>query len=253
MAKYEPRLCAPAADDRNWLHTSAGGDNACIHIKGGSVLPNCVGYAWGRWRELLDRAPKLSKGNAENWWGHTADGYERGQAPKLGAVCCWRKGQVGVGSDGAGHVAIVEEIQAGGTIVTSNSAYGGTRWYQKTLKPPYDFGKYVFQGFIYLPITYDAHRVEDAEQVCVEATGRSKGRLDSLAGTYRVNAPGGLNVRYGAGTGFDRMCCLKNGTEVKCYGYFGVSQGAKWLKIRVVLDGVQYTGFAHAGWLEKIS
>lgn len=155
MAKYEPRLSAPGKTDKNWLHTSADGHNSCIHIKGGSVLPNCVGYAWGRWYELLGKKPALSRGNAENWWGNTKDGYERGQTPKLGAVICWRKGKAGVASDGAGHVAIVEEIYSDGKIVTSNSAYGGSRWYKKTLKPPYNFGKYIFQGFIYLPMEFD--------------------------------------------------------------------------------------------------
>lgn len=167
MEIYKPRLSAPDQKDKNYLHTSAGGYNSCIHIKNGSVLPNCVGYAWGRWRELLGVAPKLSKGNAENWWGKTSDGYERGQTPKLGAVICWAKGKVGVGSDGAGHVAIVEQINPDGSIVTSNSAYGSTRWYTKTLKPPYNFGKFVFQGFIYLPMELAEDKPEVTYRVYV--------------------------------------------------------------------------------------
>lgn len=155
MATYKPRLSAPGTEDKHWIHTSAGGHNSCIKIKGSSVLPNCVGYAWGRWYELLGEKPKLSRGNAEIWWSNTADGYERGQTPKPGAVICWRRGKAGVASDGAGHVAIVEQVNADGSIVTSNSAYGGTRWYKKTLKPPYNFGKFIFQGFIYLPVEFE--------------------------------------------------------------------------------------------------
>lgn len=156
MAKYEPRLTAPSTTDKNWIHTSKGGYNSCIHISGGSVLPNCVGYAWGRWRELLGENPKLSRGNAEIWWRNTADGYERGSTPRVGAIICWRKGKAGVASDGAGHIAIVEQVNADGSIVTSNSEYGGNRFYLKTRKPPYHLSdKHTFQGFIYLPISFE--------------------------------------------------------------------------------------------------
>ena len=83
---------------------------------------------------------------------NTGDGYERGQTPRLGAVICWRKGQAQNGNDGAGHVAIVEEIYDDGSILTSNSAYGGTRFFMKKIRPPYSLGgTYAFQGFIYNP------------------------------------------------------------------------------------------------------
>lgn len=152
--KFEPRLKAPAYNDKHWMHTSKGGYNSCILIKGSSVLPNCVGYAWGRIYELKGSKPKLSRGNAENWYNFN-DGYPRGNKPKLGAVICWRKGQAGNETDGAGHVAVVEEVKADGTIVISNSAYNGTRFYIKTLKPPYYIGsKYTLQGFIY-PVDFE--------------------------------------------------------------------------------------------------
>jgi surface antigen len=154
MAKFIPRTTAPSTSDKNWIHTSYGGYNSCIHISGGSVLPNCVGYAWGRARELMGKDPALSRNNAENWWGHN-DGYERGQTPRLGAIACWRKGSVNSASDGAGHVAVVEQINSDGSILISNSDYGGTRFYTKTLPKGYPISGRVFQGFIYLPIQFD--------------------------------------------------------------------------------------------------
>lgn len=161
MATYKARLSAPSASDKNYLHTSVGGYNSCIQIKNGSCLPNCVGYSWGRWRELLGYAPKLSRGNAENWWGYK-DGYERGQTPKLGAVICWRKGKAGNQNDGAGHVAIVERINADGSITCSESNYGGSRFNVRTLKAPYSLGSsYTFQGFIYLPITFETEKPKE--------------------------------------------------------------------------------------------
>lgn len=154
--KYSPRLTAPSTSDKNWIKINKGGYNRCLLIKGNSCLPNCVGYAWGRWRELLGKEPNLCTGNAENWFNFTRDGYKRGQTPKLGAVICWRKGEAFNQKDGAGHVAIVEKINSDGSIVTSNSAYGGTRFYTRTLKKPYSLGgTYHFQGFIYIPLTFD--------------------------------------------------------------------------------------------------
>ena len=154
--KYIPRLTAPSETNKNWLHYQHGGYNYCLYIGNGSCLPNCVGYAWGRWRELLGKKPNLSRANAEDWWAYTQDGYERGQTPKLGSVICWRKGKAGNGSDGAGHVAIVEQKNSDGSIVISNSGYKSTRFYLKTLKPPYVYKDgYTLQGFIYIPMEFE--------------------------------------------------------------------------------------------------
>ncbi len=146
-----------------------------MHIGGGSVLPNCVGYAWGRWLELLDKKPRLSRANAEDWWAY-GDGYERGQSPRLGAVICWSKGRAGNGSDGAGHVAVVEKILSSTKILTSESGYGSSipfwtktrqlgdgNWGQKS--------KYIFQGFIYLPENFE----EEMKKVTIEINVLKKG------------------------------------------------------------------------------
>lgn len=189
-AGYTPRLSAPGASDKNWLHTSKGGYNSCILISGKSCLPNCVGYAWGRWRELLGKAPALSRSNAENWWAY-GDGYKRGQTPKVGAVACWRKGKAGVASDGAGHVAIVEKIE-GDTITLSNSAYGGTRFYLTKMKKGNMSlgGTYVFQGFIYLPDSVDTSTGS-------QPSGNTTAKKTT---TYKVVEKSGMNIRDKAST-----------------------------------------------------
>ena len=181
--EYEKRLTAPSTTDKNWIHYTKGGLNKCILIEGVSCLPNCVGYAWGRWYELLGKEPKLSRGNAENWYGYN-DGYKRGSTPKLGAVICWRKGQAGNSSDGAGHVAIVEEIKADGSIVISQSSYGGKRFTTKTHKKPYSLGgTYVFQGFIYLPIEFDEETPKTNETEYVVKKGDTLSGIASKYGT----------------------------------------------------------------------
>ncbi len=154
--QYIPRLTSPSYDNKNYIYYQNGGYNYCIKItSNGSCLPNCVGYAWGRFRELLDKYPNLSRGNAERWWTYN-DGYQRGSTPKLGAVICFRKGSERNDNDGAGHVGIVEKINEDGSITVSNSAYHGSRFYLVTIRYPYNIGtNYHFQGFIYNPNNYD--------------------------------------------------------------------------------------------------
>lgn len=152
--KFKPRLTSPSTSDKNYIHYTKKGYNYCILIKGDSCLPNCVGYAWGRWRELLGKKHKLSTRNAELWFS-TKDGYERGTTPKLGSVICWQKGNTLSGNDGAGHVAIVEQINSDGSIIISNSGYNSKRFWTQKIKKPYNIGtNYKFQGFIYLPIEF---------------------------------------------------------------------------------------------------
>lgn len=174
--KDAPQLLDPNAaivDESSlyWMHTSWStsdgklkGLNECIEISNGSVLPNCVGYAWGRFYELIGEKPKLSTGNAEMWWGHN-DGYERGQEPKVGAVMCWKQGAVGDATPG--HVAIVEQVNDDGSIVTSESNYTGESYDPKNTRhfdninrssqkdaygnETWGVPNQIFQGFIYCP------------------------------------------------------------------------------------------------------
>lgn len=183
---FEPRLNAPSTSNKNWIHTSAGGKNGCIKISGNSVLPNCVGYAYGRFMEILGKNPKLSKGNAENWYGFK-DGYARGKTPKLGAVICWAKGKAGVSSDGAGHVAIVEKIYGDGSILISQSGYKSSRFWTSKIKKGYALKGYTFQGFIYNPA------------VTSSKTSVNPSYISYVKGkTYTLRA--NLKVRTGAGT-----------------------------------------------------
>ncbi len=119
-------------------------------LKGNILTGQCVGYAWGRFLEILGGTScKLSPRNAGLCWGNTKDGYERGKTPRLGAVICWAKGKE------PGHVAVVEQINSDGSIVTSESGYSSKKdfWTQKR-KSGGNWGQsaaYQFQGFIYNP------------------------------------------------------------------------------------------------------
>lgn len=252
MATYKPRLKAPSKSDKNYIHYEHGGYNYCIPIENGSCLPNCVGYAWGRWRELLGKYHNLSRANAENWWGYTQDGYKRGKTPKLGAVVCWSKGKVGVESDGAGHVGIVEEINKD-NIVVSMSAYGGTRWFTRTFPiGSYNYNSFVFQGFVYPPISF----TDGDKKTTTNSTKPTKSEVaasfdNSLTGKYKTTD--NLNIRYGAGTDKPLMITIPKGTTVDNYGYYTSLKSVKWLYIAFTYNGVNYIGFASSEYLTKVT
>lgn len=117
-------------------------------LNGGILTGQCTFYATGRFMEVMGAdSCNLKDLNGGEYWGYTADGYERGQTPQLGAIICWRR------PGAAGHVAVVEQINSDGSIVTSNSAYNSTFFYTQTLSPP-DYtwsSQYILQGFIYNP------------------------------------------------------------------------------------------------------
>ena len=128
----------------------------------GNEMPNCTTYAFGRWYEITGQRPRIPVHQASHWYEHTEDGYARSQTPSLGDIICFSGG-----SDGAGHVGIVEEINYDSqgrvrTINTSNSAYVSTDrtpenpkyFYMKLLEAEnhyYMGAGYTFLGFIKCP------------------------------------------------------------------------------------------------------
>lgn len=164
MAVFIPRTTAPTIEDKFYIHTTYGGLNECllINYENGSVMPNCVGYAWGRAYELLGYRPKLVRTDARTWFP-SYEGYARGTVPMLGAVACWAGSYYG-------HVAIVEGYGSDYIVVSES---GWNEFYWKLSKLPLrpdgtywtSAGQRGFQGFIYLPATWEAVAVDDAEHI----------------------------------------------------------------------------------------
>ena len=142
---YVPRLECPSSSSKYY-----NGSENPFAMSGYGMFQNggnCTCYAWGRFFEILGTRPKLYTGNAGTWYGHTEDGYQRGNKPQLGAVACWAKpGQ-------AGHVAVVEKINSDGSVLFSNSGWKYKLFYQTTGRPSnyMNSSAYIFQGFIYNP------------------------------------------------------------------------------------------------------
>ena len=148
--KFIKRVTAPDDKNLNYIKTTYGGYNKCILINSlnGQVIPNCVGYAWGRFIEEQGlKDCDLSRGDAKNWYPHS-DKYKRGNTPKLGAVICFT-------NSGKGHVAIVEEIYSDKSILISESGYNAYYFKTEILKYPYKKGSNTLQGFIYPEIDFE--------------------------------------------------------------------------------------------------
>lgn len=141
---FSKRTSKPGAGNKFYITDDRGGYSWCIQ---GSptdsqcdVLANCVGYACGRFNEIIGtmKYPTLNC-NAENFIERAKSaGLEVVNYPVLGGIMVMQKGATLSGGDGAGHVFIVEDILEYGSngyaskIYTSESGYGGSAFWNST-------------------------------------------------------------------------------------------------------------------------
>lgn len=179
-------------DNPQYITRGAGGWSNCI--KGyptqehANVLANCVGYASGRYNELIQLARDFNECRYTNLRCNASGFIERaleaslevGNTPRVGAIMCW-----GGGVEGCGHVAVVERVDSDNQVYTSESDYGGTAFYNALRTN--DNGRwglasiFYFRGFIYQPkdvqdwingveITNPVDRDENKNQIEVKVT-----------------------------------------------------------------------------------
>ena len=158
MILFKPRLTRPEKGNKYYNTIANGGYSRAIKGKPTDsqcdVLSNCVGYAYGRFHEICGCTAMnlFDPVNAENIFQNAIQhGRKTGSVPKLGAAIVWQKGATLNSSDGAGHIAIVEKINADGSIVVSESGWNcNNPFWTSTLKAPYNYGNgYKLLGFIY--------------------------------------------------------------------------------------------------------
>lgn len=121
-------------------------------LDGHILTGQCVGYVWGRWREVLGYNHNLPYGNAKTIY---RDALARGfsgstNIPRIGSIIVWGGGTYG-------HVGVVESIEPNGDIWVSDSNYGSVwfRYYKRYRKNGYkSLGGKSLIGFVYLPITF---------------------------------------------------------------------------------------------------
>ena len=175
-------------NNKYYIRQATGGLNGAVTgyptISGANVLCNCVGYANGRFNEIIND-PDL-KGvvksfkyqlvcNAENFIESAKrQGLKISASPITGGIMVWQKGRTLGGGDGAGHVAVVEEVYSDGTILTSESGYGA--WAFKTIRRSNSNGRwgqssaYKFRGCIINPSIKDA-KVVPAPKLSIDGIG----------------------------------------------------------------------------------
>jgi surface antigen len=133
------------SNNKFYLTKGKGGYSQCIQGKVKStgkpdptadVLANCVGYACGRFNEIIGsmKYPTFYN-NAENFIEKAISlGLSVVKEPTLGGIMVFQKGTTLKGSDGAGHVMVVEKIIDKDTIYTSESAWNGASFFNATRK-----------------------------------------------------------------------------------------------------------------------
>ncbi len=166
---FNMRTSKPSAGNKFYNNGNNGGYSWCINgnptDKGCNVLANCVGYACGRFNEIIGSMKyKTLCCNAENFIERAKQaGLQVVNYPTLGGIMVWQKGATLSGNDGAGHVAVVERIDSANQIYTSESGYGSSAFWNSIRRN--DNGRwglgsgYTFRGCIVNPAIGDVHYV----------------------------------------------------------------------------------------------
>lgn len=217
---FKPRLTKPEAGNKYYNTLANGGYSGAIvgkpTDKGCNVLANCVGYAAGRFNEIIGQDKFVYfkyPPNAEDFYDTAvSQGLKVGKEPKLGAIVVWAKGKTWTSADGAGHVAVVEQIQADGSIITSESGYGcaspfWTSHRYKGANGNWGAGtEYRFLGFIYQPETVPTNiikkgdkgaAVEWLQKKLYERGYLPKDQIDGIFGKITLGALCGFQLENG--------------------------------------------------------
>ena len=161
------------ANNKNFITRGSGGWNTCIkgspRYQYADALANCVGYASGRFNEIINIARETSgctyttlNCNAVNFKERAeAAGLQTGSTPRRGAIMCWGK------EGDAGHVAIVERVNNNNSVYTSESGWGSSSIFWNSTRTNNNgrwgcVAGYYFRCFIYLPD--DVQKAIDAEE-----------------------------------------------------------------------------------------
>ena len=168
---FVKRTTAPDPYDLHYVNVGfrvngVSGYNRCIQgnptrgagrVWVGSVLPNCTGYAWGRFIECQGlKNCNLSTGHAKFWYGNTSDGYRRSNIPEVGAVACYSYGD-------SGHVCVVEEIYSNNRVLISESNWSGNTdhgYFNSRIINPTTYCGGTFQGYILPSTSFDGETLE---------------------------------------------------------------------------------------------
>lgn len=206
----------------------------------GQRVHDCVGLIKGYlWSDNATATPKYNSSQDVSANGMLSKCTEKGvisTIPELAGVLVFMSGHVGV-YIGNGYVIEARGFNYG-VVKTKLADRPWTNW-----------GKCPWITYTNTTTaTTTASSTTDTKTVKAMAAAQSYSK--SLAGTYKVTATS-LNVRNGAGTSNKILVTIPKGTQVKCYGYYTLVSGVKWLYVQFTYNGITYTGFASSKYLAK--
>ena len=212
--------------DMYFIYTGRGGYSPHSDIP----LTNRT-YAWNRFSEVfgMQESCPLTQGNPGSWMMDN-DGFVRDMAPELGAIMCFSGGE-------RGYACVVEMILGNEVLVTSQVE--GEDWSLKTRQKRYgmwDFGEYMFTGFIHNPTSYmgaeDESALETFCRIAEEAVGQGQGWVTGQTGILSPNGWSGAFVTACAKkAGSSLNIVIPNVDSVSTIGRVGVVRGmGKWYK-----------------------
>lgn len=151
----KPKYTRPTAKNKFYNTKGNGGYSTCIKgkptVKDLDVLSNCVGYACGRFNEIIGemKYPQLNCNAGVFIERAISIGLSVVKEPVQGGIMVWGH------PDWAGHVEVVEEMPNKDTAYTSASNYGSTAYYTNTRRRGTGTwglgGKYYYRGCIVNP------------------------------------------------------------------------------------------------------
>ena len=261
---FTPRTTKPEAGNKYYIRKVSGGWSPAIKgspaDKDCDVLANCVGYAVGRFNEIggYGCCKYLKAVNAENFIQYKDAELKVGQTPKLGAVAVWRKGDTLSGSDGAGHVAIVEKIISDTEIVTSESGYGASKpfWTKTRKKGKGNWGadaNFTFLGFIYNPAPCCQSSGTTAKTSSTKTTSSSKDKnTTSSAKALKVGDIVTFkgNKHYASANAAKGKACKPGKAKITSIHQLGKSKHPYHI-VRVSGGGSDVYGWVDAGTITK--
>lgn len=221
---FNMRTSKPSAGNKFYNNGNNGGYSWCINgnptDKGCNVLANCVGYACGRFNEIIGSMKyKTLCCNAENFIERAKQaGLQVVSYPTLGGIMVWQKGATLSGNDGAGHVAVVERIDSANQIYTSESGYGSSAFWnsiRKNNNGRWGLGNgYTFRGCIVNPAIGDVHYVAPSNP---QPSTPSVDILTLVKKTIRGDFGNGSARKNALGSNYDEVqrqvnLNIKNGT-----------------------------------------
>lgn len=136
------------------------------------------------------------------------------------------------------HIGVITEVNTAKKYYTV--VEGNRKNAVSTRKVNFN-GKFI-RGFI-TPM-YD-----DADLPAKEVVAKNKPKHLDKAFSKWYTVTTDLNCRDGAGTANNVLVKIPQGTNVRCYGYYDVRGGVRWLYVQFNLKNVTYNGFCSSKYL----